>query len=116
MTDDYNGWDNRDTYLVNLWLNNNEDIYNEHLGLVQVTDTVGILMSELHDLIWRGMRSKTITDKINLERVKWNELVEHILSEFKPCEVCEGFTEHYIVNGMYSFDSMCMDCKKMAIS
>ena len=28
MSEKYNGWFNRETYLVNLWLTNDENIYN----------------------------------------------------------------------------------------
>ena len=38
MTENYNGWKNRETWVVALWLNNEQDLYNVCRAIVKVND------------------------------------------------------------------------------
>jgi hypothetical protein len=64
----YNGWTNRDTWLVALWLNNEEKNYrrllqdkNNLLGA-----SVGVLEVAIKSYYYR--------DEINFNNVNWNEI------------------------------------------
>jgi hypothetical protein len=69
----YNGWSNRETWLVNLWLTNDEATYNE---------TRGMNGMKLNDYVDELLESSSIdgffADLINaaLSRVHWNEISE----------------------------------------
>ena len=38
MTEKYNGWENRETWVVALWVNNEQDLYNECRAIVKRND------------------------------------------------------------------------------
>lgn len=38
----YNGWSNRETWLVSLWLNNDESLYSQLLAAVELHDSASI--------------------------------------------------------------------------
>lgn len=98
-TDDtYNRWQNKPTWLVNIWLSNDEPIYNEALGVVRAAIrraeseiesgspyvTVG---SEIADTLERWVTARLIGDPSAslgadlmgwaLAHVNWRELAEH---------------------------------------
>lgn len=87
MTQDekHNGWTNRETWLVNLWLTNEQGLYEEARAACNrdgemlqeaaqsLEDFVDDLLSDQHD-----GRSGFLTDLINaaLARVNWAEIAE----------------------------------------
>lgn len=64
----YNGWSNRETWLVNVWFNpeSREDVENARYFL-----------EEQYDDIPDGV----LKDMIALDEVNWNELLEHFEEE-----------------------------------
>ncbi len=78
----YNGWCNRETWVVNLWLNGDECIYHELCAIVKNFDTVNEQVEELEQYVRflvGGMESTGITGDLlttSLGRVNWYEIVE----------------------------------------
>lgn len=76
----YNGWTNYDTWLVVLWLNNDESNYRrlEHLKN-------GIGSKKLEDLtnieLYEKLKTFNYGDKINWNNVNIDEIRESILEE-----------------------------------
>ena len=69
----YNGWSNRETWLVNLWLTNDESIYRETIGM-----SANDLESFVHILCESEKLDGFLSDLIELAlvRVNWRELAE----------------------------------------
>ena len=76
----YNGWSNRDTFLVVLWLNNDKNNYRrlEHLKN-------GIGSKKLEDLtnieLYEKLKTFNYGDKIDWNNVNVDEIRESILEE-----------------------------------
>tara|TARA_R100000306_G_C4275780_1_gene92466 strand:- start:178 stop:471 length:294 start_codon:yes stop_codon:yes gene_type:complete len=91
MDDTYNGWKNKETWLVNVWLNNDYEMYQYYLG--RVTDAWnnnGNVMEELKEIVWEIYRdehreSGLINDLIetSLNNVDWSRLAEHYIEEIQ---------------------------------
>lgn len=69
----YNGWKNRDTWLVVLWLDNEELAYESMRQIKERTyqDTFNLI----NDLLKRNL----IKDKIELKNVNWSEVIKNVL-------------------------------------
>lgn len=77
----YNGWTNRETWLVNLWLTNDECYYDELCGIVKNFETTYEQAEELERYVhWivdkdeASMASDLLT--ASLGRVSWYEIAE----------------------------------------
>lgn len=74
----YEGWTNRETWLVNLWLNNDEVIYrimqNADLSTAERAKKFyfNIVPQEVRQIIM-----KDIGPKGNIGNINWQELAEH---------------------------------------
>lgn len=101
----YNGWTNYETWVVNLWMDNEpgsydywrevaEDVYNneaeEQKHFTRMEDAIGILADRLKDsheeakqeiLERSGMESSVWADLLGaaLSMANWHEIAEHIL-------------------------------------
>ncbi len=66
--DKYNGWTNRETWLVNVWYNpeSREDVEYARADLEEKRDAMGY---------------SCIADMCGLSRVNWDELLEHFPEE-----------------------------------
>lgn len=64
MSDGYNGWTNRETWLVNVWYDpqSRQDVEN-----------IRDMLEEQYDAMPNG----PLKDMVNLSAVDWNELLEH---------------------------------------
>lgn len=83
-TETYNGWTNRETWLVNLWLTNDEATYNDvregltELNGFEAQEWLEGYVDDMHDNV-TGM----IADLLNtaLSRVNWPEIVISLKAE-----------------------------------
>jgi len=93
MEQDYNGWTNRETWAVALWINNEEGLYNQAQDLVQEArecqdnDALNCLSDALENFIydffddeWENFKAMR-NDIGSLWRVNWREIAESFLSE-----------------------------------
>lgn len=82
----YNGWTNRETWLVNLWLTNDEATYASAREAVS-REGVNLYRSgqALHDIVDElvGEQTGFVADLINaaLARVNWREIAESFSAE-----------------------------------
>jgi hypothetical protein len=67
----YNGWSNRETWLVNLWLTNDERTYNATRGM-----TAGALQATVEERIEDNNIDGFLTDLLYAAcaRVDWSEI------------------------------------------
>ena len=89
MSEEYNGWRNYETWVVNLWLTNDEVSYNYLYDLARETPNKGelaeILKDDTEDRYYDlqdnsevpGMFQDLLLRAIN--RVDWIEIAEHAL-------------------------------------
>ena len=69
--EDYNGWGNRDTWLVMLWLNNDYENYKNITRIIENTEN----LQQLTDMQLYGiLKDFNYGDKINFNRVDLDEL------------------------------------------
>lgn len=69
----YNGWSNRETWLVNVWFNpeSREDV-----------ESARYMLEEQYDEMPDGV----LKDMLSLDRVNWDELLEHFEDEVEEAE------------------------------
>ncbi|NCU29471.1 hypothetical protein EOM60_02580 [Candidatus Saccharibacteria bacterium] len=77
----YNGWSNHETWLVNLWMTNDERYYAELCEIVESGDSLDDQAEALEAFIrseYDGESSSIWADLINdsLGEVNWHEIVE----------------------------------------
>ncbi len=82
LTTEYNGWSNRETWVINLWLTNEECYYHELRDIVKNFDTVDEQAEELEQYVhWiidideASMTTDLLTT--SLDRVSWREIAEN---------------------------------------
>jgi len=104
IENNYNGWTNRETWLVNLWLNNDLDSYNYrmesikdiHTDISEVEIALENMVLDIYKLANNLKRfSKSNDDAYtsnglvndlpedSLNKVNWNELALHYIEEIK---------------------------------
>ncbi len=77
---DYNGWTNRSTWLVNLWIDNEETTYSHRMRLLadrETPVTAGWAQAVGSWLLTETVARGAITDGCNLSEVDWSEIAEH---------------------------------------
>lgn len=81
VSTDYNGWSNRETWIVNLWLTNDECYYGELCDIVKNFETTYEQAEEIEQYVhWiidvdeSSMTSDLLT--ASLGRVDWYEIAE----------------------------------------
>lgn len=78
----YNGWSNYDTWLVALWLNNDESNYQRILNKIKGIGTD----KKLNDMSCCEksyfIRQLYYGDKIKWSNVNFSEIIENILNEY----------------------------------
>ncbi len=83
---DYNGWTNRDTWLVNVWFNpeSREDVK-------MARETMVFLYNDLPD--------GPIKDMIDLDSINWDELLDHFEDEDEEEEPdCDDSDDGYALS------------------
>ena len=97
MDDTYNGWTNKETWLVNVWLNNDYDLYKHYISTLteiveeqSVDTTHNRVVDELKEIVWEIYREEhrefgLINDLIetSLNNVDWSRLAEHYIEEIQ---------------------------------
>lgn len=83
---EYNGWTNYETWLVNLWLTNDEGIYNAILDEVSAT-------SEIHDAAEVIKNFVEDSNPFNGTATLFTDLLNAALSEVNWHEIAETFRE-----------------------
>jgi len=73
---DYNGWTNRDTWLVVLWLTNDEPLCNQ-VRLLMNNEEAG---EAAQKLVLIHLLNLVATDHIDYENVNWGEVLECLRS------------------------------------
>jgi len=99
MCQEYNGWTNRETWAVNLWLDNDRGLYETVQELAKHTDccTEPLMCLEeslealfddaFADIAEISQEGLTMLKDIgSLYRVNWREIAENILEELKTQE------------------------------
>ncbi len=94
--DTYNGWKNKETWLVNIWLNNDYDLHKYYLGRLKdncnprSSSCVRDVVYELREMVYEMYRDEhrengLINDLIqtSLNNVDWSRLAEHYIEEIK---------------------------------
>ena len=94
----YNGWTNKETWLVNVWLNNDYDLYKHYIStLTEIVEkqsnvlyTNRLVIDELKEIVWEIYREEhrefgLINDLIetSLNNVDWSRLAEHYIEEIQ---------------------------------
>lgn len=82
----YNGWTNRDTWLVMLWLNNDEKNYRR---LLHIVNGIGVSkrLRDLTDIeLLEKLKTFNYGDEINWNKVNLTELKEIILEDYEEQE------------------------------
>lgn len=77
---EYNGWANRSTWLVNLWIDNEETTYSHRMRLLadrEAPVTVGWAQAVGSWLLTETVAAGAITDGCDLSEVDWQEIADH---------------------------------------
>lgn len=80
-TEEYNGWPNYETWLMNLWLTNDELVYNDLMQIIQELDTVDEMAEELKYRVMEDMDLNEISARADFLRaatrnIDWREIIE----------------------------------------
>ena len=94
MTDEYNGWSNRETWAVSLWLNNDYGLHqmkNEVVGKYSEDDRHRLAdeLKEFTESLFDGETFGPMNDELknmrddisSMWRVNWDEIAESELAE-----------------------------------
>ena len=87
--DTYNGWTNKETWLVNVWLHNDYDLHKYYLG--RLNDTYGGFISDIiHEL------QEIVYDIVREDRPETNGLAYDLLQSSLNVINYKELAEHYI--------------------
>ncbi len=76
--EDYNGWSNRDTWLVMLWLNNHKENYDKITRIVKNTNN----LKDLSDLeLYGELKDFYYGDKVNFNNINLSEIRTALIEE-----------------------------------
>ena len=86
LKEPYNGWTNRETWNVQLWISNQESLYKLVMGLLGNSKTgsvtTGDFADNLEGLLWILWEGKT-PDGNRLEPVNWVEIATSWFQDYK---------------------------------
>jgi hypothetical protein len=82
--EEYNGWKNRETWLVNLWINNNPYLQAELLDIIKSDVGIYLKVQDLRDLV-----EDTSFDHINESSGISTDLVNTALARASLSEIIE---------------------------
>lgn len=84
-THTYNGWTNRETWLVNLHFGDSTDYINEMAHDVRgdVDEMAEAIKNMVYDFVEEQTMNIFINDMMNLSSVDWQELAEAWLSDYE---------------------------------
>jgi hypothetical protein len=108
----YNGWTNYETWVVNLWMDNDEPSYRHHKGMAQeaydaaeqdkyftreeraTLDLSDMLKEEYEEAMYDLLEDHTASVWSNLlgaalSEVNWHEIAEHLIDDVDKEEVEE---------------------------
>lgn len=86
MSEKYNGWTNYETWLVALWLDNDEGSYNEMHYMARHSEDVYSLMEQIKEMI---EELNPLKDQANL----FSDLLNGAISECNFYEIAEHYYE-----------------------
>ena len=93
IDDTYNGWTNKETWLVNVWLNNDYDLHKYYLGRLNdsyggfISDIIHELQEIVYDIVredrpeTNGLAYDLLQSSLNV--INYKELAEHYIEEIK---------------------------------
>ena len=96
IDDTYNGWTNKETWLVNVWLNNDYDLYKYYLGRLNdsyggfISDIIHELQEIVYDIVREdrpetsGLAYDLLQSSLNV--INYKELAEHYIDDIKETQ------------------------------
>jgi len=80
-TEAYNGWSNYETWLMNLWLTNDEPVYNDLMQIIQEMDDEHEMAEELKYRVMEDMDLNEISARADFlsaatRNINWPEIIE----------------------------------------
>ena len=96
IDDTYNGWTNKETWLVNVWLNNDYDLYKYYLGRLNdsyggfISDIIHELQEIVYDIVredrpaTNGLAYDLLQSSLNV--INYKELAEHYIDDIKETQ------------------------------